>query len=349
LNRTGIGIVGLGLALKPHALALRDLADKVEVIGGFSPSAARRTEFAAAWQWPVADSFRALCADPRIDALLILTPPRTHTALAVAAANAGKHVLLEKPVAVDVAEATALVDAVERSGRTLGIVFQHRFRPGAQALRELLRAGALGDLVSISTSIRWWRAPAYFAQGGRGMKARDGGGVLLTQAIHTLDLLLDLVGPARQVMASCRTSPLRSIDTEDIACATVTYDNGAVGVIDATSTAYPGYPERIEIAGTRGSAVLEAERLVAQIVDQPPLVVEGASAGGGGADPMAFSHEPHRRLIKDFVDAIAHGRVPQSNGRGALAVHALIDAMLASSATGAPVGVARGVSAATRR
>ena len=341
MKKIGVGLVGLGLAVKPHALALRDLSGKVEVMGGFSPSLARRADFAATWRWPVVDSFQALCDDPRIDALLILTPPRTHTELAVAAARAGKHVLLEKPVGVDLAEATALVDAVERCDRTLAIVFQHRFRPGARALRELLRSHALGDLFSISTSIRWWRSPEYFAQPGRGMKARDGGGVLLTQAIHTLDLLLDLVGPARQVMAACRTSSLRGIDTEDIACATVAYDNGAVGVIDATTTAYPGYPERIEIAGARGSAVLEGERLVAQVTGEPALVVEGSSAGGGGADPMAFSHEPHRRLIEDFVDAIAQGRPPQANGRSALAVHALIDAILASSASGAPLAVAR--------
>lgn len=341
MKKIGVGLVGLGLAIKPHALALHDLAGKVDVIGGFSPSAARRAEFAATYRLPVVDSFQALCGDPRIDALLILTPPRTHLEIATAAAQAGKHVLLEKPVAVDLAEATALVDAVESRGRLLAIVFQHRFRAGASALRDLLRAGSLGDLVSVSTSIRWWRSADYFAQPGRGMKARDGGGVLLTQAIHTLDLLLDLVGPARRVTADCRTSPLRRIDTEDIACATVAYDCGAVGVIDATTTAYPGYPERIEIAGTRGSAVLEGERLVAQIVGQPPRVVEGSSVGGGGADPMAFSHEPHRRLIEDFVDAIAQRRTPQANGRSALAVHALIDAMLASSAAGIPVDVAR--------
>lgn len=340
LKKVGVGLVGLGLAVKPHALALRDLAGKVEVIGGFSPSPVRRAEFAATYGLPVVDSFRALCDDSRIDALLILTPPRTHTELATAAAQAGKHVLLEKPIGVDLTEARALVDAVESCDRTLAVVFQHRFRPGARALRDLLRSGALGDLVSVSASIRWWRSPDYFAQPGRGMKAHDGGGVLLTQAIHTLDLLLDLVGPARQVLAACRTSSLRSIDTEDIACATVIYENGAVGVVDATTTAYPGYPERIELAGTRGSAVLEAERLVAQLVGQPPLVVEGSSAWVGGADPMAFSHEPHRRLIEDFVDAIAHGRPPQANGRSALAVHALIDAMLASSAVGAPVNVA---------
>jgi predicted dehydrogenase len=164
--------------------------------------------------------------------------------------------------------------------------------------------------------------------------------VLLTQAIHTLDLLLDLAGPAQRVRAACRTSPLRAIDTEDIACATVEYANGAVGVIDATTTAYPGWPERIEIAGTRGSAVLEAERLTAHVQGRDPIVVEGSSAGGGGADPMAYSHEPHRRLIVDFADAIAQGRAPLASGQSALRVHALIDAMLASSAAGAAADVA---------
>lgn len=171
------------------------------------------------------------------------------------------------------------------------------------------------------------------------MKERDGGGVLLTQAIHTLDTLLDLVGPIECVSAQCRTSPLRNIDTEDIACASVKFRNGAVGVIDATTVAYPGYPERIDIAGTRGSAVLEAERLSVHRAGQEPIQIDGATAGGGGADPMAFSHEPHRRLIEDFVDSIRRGREPRVSGRSALAVHALIDAMLESAAQGRNVDV----------
>jgi predicted dehydrogenase len=339
VQRIGIGIVGLGLAAKPHALALRDLVAKVDVIGGFSPSASRRAAFAQAWDMPVVDSLAALLDNPRVDAVMILAPPRAHAELAITAARAGKHVLLEKPVDVDLPQARALVEAVESCGRKLGVVFQHRFRPGALVLRELLRDDALGDLLSASASIRWWRSAEYFAQAGRGMKARDGGGVLLSQAIHTLDLLLDLIGPAQTVLAACRTSPLRSIDTEDIVCATVTYANGAIGVIDATTVAYPGYPERIDLAGTRGSAVLEAERLVVQIAGEPPRVVEGSSAGGGGSDPMAFSHGPHKLLIEDFVDAVREDRPPRVSGRSALAVHALIDAMLASSAQRTPMTV----------
>jgi predicted dehydrogenase len=327
----GIGIVGLGMAIKPHVLALRDLGERVKVVGGFSPTPARRAEFTRTWSLPVADSFEALLADPRLEAVLIATPPRAHATVALAAARAGKHVLVEKPVDIDYDSAKHLVEEIEGLGRTFGVVFQHRFREGAMALRERLHGGALGPLVSVSASIRWWRSFEYFAQPGRGMFARDAGGVLLTQAVHTLDLMLDLVGPAARLTALTRTSPLRNIDTEDIACAVVEYANGAVGVIDATTTAYPGYPERIEIAGTRGSALLEAERLTVDLHDAEPFAIEGSTSGGGGADPMAFSHEAHRRLIADFVDAVERGGQPLASARSALRVHALIDAMLASS------------------
>jgi UDP-N-acetyl-2-amino-2-deoxyglucuronate dehydrogenase len=340
-RRLGVGVVGLGLAVKPHALALRDLGHKVRVVAGFSPSVQRRREFNAAWDVPVVDSLHALLDDRAVDALLILTPPLTHAELAVEAARAGKHVLLEKPVDVNLRKATAVVDAVAAAGVQLGIVFQFRFRPGARILRERLAQGALGELLSVSAALRWWRPPEYYAQPGRGMKARDGGGVLLTQAIHLLDLTLDLAGPASRVSAFCRTSGLRAIDTEDIACAAVEFRNGAVGVVDATTTAYPGFSERLELAGTRGSAVLEGERLTLQRKGVPVEVIDGSASGGGGADPMAFSQEPHRRLIENFVDAVREGREPMVSGRSALAVHALIDAMLQSSTTGRPVEVVR--------
>jgi predicted dehydrogenase len=331
MRRIGVAIVGLGMAIKPHVLALRDLEERVEFVGGYSPTPERRAQFTQAWSLPAAESLEALLANPRLDAVLIATPPRAHADVALAAARAGKHVLVEKPVDVDYGSAKRLVDEIEGLGRTFGVVFQHRFRESAIALRERLQAGKLGPLVSASASIRWWRSFEYFAQPGRGMFARDAGGVLLTQAVHTLDLMLNLVGPAARLTALVRTSPLRDIDTEDIACAVVEYANGAVGVVDATTTAYPGYPERIEIAGTRGSAVIEAERLAVNLHDQPPLAIEGSTSGGGGADPMAFSHDAHRRLIADFLDAVERNAQPLASARSALRVHALIDAMLTSS------------------
>jgi predicted dehydrogenase len=340
MRRIGVGIVGLGNAVKPHAAALKALADRAAVIGGWSPSASRRAQFAATYALPAADTLDALLADPKVEAVFVLTPPRTHAEVALAAARAGKDVLLEKPIDVNHAGSKALVEAIEGMGRVFGVVLQHRFREGAIALRGALRGQELGELLSVSASIRWWRSAEYFAEPGRGTIARDGGGVLLTQAIHTLDLILDLAGPPQRVFALVRTSPLRAIDTEDIACAAVEYRSGAVGVIDATSVAYPGHPERVEIAGTKGSAVLAAERLELNVQGAPARVIDGGSAGGGGADPMAFSPDAHRRLIADFLDAVEARRQPQASARSALAIHALIDAMLDSSRRGAAVEVA---------
>jgi predicted dehydrogenase len=342
VTRHRLGIIGLGMALKPHALGLRDLADRVEVAAAYAPSAARREDAAKAWSLPAVDSLDRIFGDRSIGTVLILTPPWTHTELVAQAARAGKHVLLEKPVDVDAARATAVVETCERAGVRLAVVFQHRFRPASLELARILRDGRLGQLLSASASIRWWRSPEYFAQPGRGTIARDGGGVLLTQAIHTLDLLLHLVGPAQEVMAYVDTSPLRKIDTEDVVAGSVRYANGASGVIDATTVTYPGYPERIEIAGTLGSALLEVETLTVNYMSGERTRLDGAAAGGGGADPMAFSHEHHRRVLTEFFDAIDGRREATNSGRSALTVQRLIDALLASGREGRAVAVGQG-------
>lgn len=335
---TGVGIIGLGMAVKPHALALRDLeaAGRLRVLGGFAPSGDRRAGFAAAWGWPVFDRIDALLAAPGLDLVVILTPPGTHLPLAEQALAAGCHVLVEKPVEWDAARAAALVDAATRAGRRAAVVFQHRFRPAALRLKAALDQGALGGILSASASIRWWRDDAYFATPGRGIKARDGGGVLLTQAIHTLDLLLHLAGPVASVTGFARTSGLRAIDTEDIAACALRFATGAIGAVDATTVARPGFPERIEIAGTRGSAMLVAERLDLHIAGQAPEVIDHGSAGGGGADPMAFDHGPHRAMITEVLDAIAQDRPPSNGAATGLPVQRLIEAWLRSAETGAP-------------
>lgn len=333
---TGIGIVGLGMAVAPHMRAIRDLeaAARVRLIGGFAPSAARREAFAAHWGAPVFDSLDALLAQPGLGLVIVLTPPGAHLPVAEAAAAAGKHMLVEKPLEITAARAEALVAMAARAGVTLGVVFQHRFRPGALRLRQAIVGGELGQLLSCSAQIRWWRDAAYFAQPGRGTKARDGGGVLLTQAIHTLDLLLHLAGPVAEVGGFARTSPLRAIDTEDIVAAALRFTNGAIGVLDATTVAEPGFPERIEIAGTGGAASLVAERLELHVKGRPVEVLDRGLAGGGGADPMAFDHGPHRAMITEMLDAIVEGRAPMNAGATGLAPQRLIEAVLAASASG---------------
>lgn len=329
----GIGIIGLGMAIQPHMLAIRDLesAGTVRLIGGFAPSPARRDAFAARWRAPVFDSQASLLATPGLDLVLILTPPGAHLPVAQASASAGKHLLVEKPLERDAAMAAELVQVARQAGVTLGVVFQHRFRPASLRLKQAIEASELGELLSCSASIRWWRDAAYFAQPGRGMKARDGGGVLLTQAIHTLDLLLHLAGPVARLGGFARTSGLRAIDTEDMASAALRFANGAIGALDATTVAEPGYPERIDIAGTGGSASLVAERLELHIKGRPAEIVEGAMAGGGGADPMAFDHGPHRSLLSEICAAITEGRAPSNSGESGLPVLRTIEAILRSA------------------
>ena len=325
-----IAVIGLGMAVTPHGKSLLDLFDRVDVAACYSPTAARRQAFAATFPFPVTDDLDALIADPGITAAAVLTPPNTHLEIVSRLAAAGKHVLLEKPLDVSTARAEAIVKACDTAGVRLGIVLQHRFKPAAERLAELLQAGALGDIVSCSTSIRLWRPQSYYDQPGRGTKARDGGGVLMTQGIHTLDLLLSLMGPIVDVAGFATTTPVHRMETEDLVAAAVRFANGAYGVIDATTAAYPGSAERIDIAGTRGSAQLAGTALAVDFMDgRSERMAADASPGGTGADPMAFPHDYHLGVWRDFLDAIETRRTPRVSGADGLRVHRLIDALLA--------------------
>lgn len=341
-SRRRIGVVGLGMASAPHAQSLIDLANRVEVAGCFSPSAERRAAFAARHGLPVVDRLETLLDDPALSAILLLTPPDSHAALVARCAAAGKHVLLEKPLDATPEGARAVVSAMEKAGLTLGVVLQHRFRASVERLAALMRDGTLGRPLTAAVSVRWWRDNAYYAQPGRGMKARDGGGVLLTQAIHTLDAFVGLAGLPDRVAGFAATSALRKseMDTEDMVAVALRYGNGMLATVNATTAVYPGYPERIEIAGTDGSAVLAGDRLEVQLANGERIAAgaDGATLGGG-ADPMAFSHQHHRAVLSDFLDALDEGRRPRVDGREALKVHRLIEAMLEASGSGASVEV----------
>jgi UDP-N-acetyl-2-amino-2-deoxyglucuronate dehydrogenase len=331
----GIAVVGLGMAHKPHIQSLRELKDRLRIVACQSPTAARRELFSATHpDLAVTGDLDAVLADPNVDAVILLTPPMTHRDLVLRCAAAGKHVLLEKPLDVTVERARQSVEAMQRADRRFGVVLQHRFRAASRKLISIVQSGELGELISASASVRWWRTGEYFAEPGRGMKARDGGGVLITQAIHTLDLFQSLTGPISRVAAMARTSPQRTIDTEDSVAAAISFQNGAIGTIDATTVAYPGFAEKIELACENGTAVLEAETLAVYYRDGRILRHEGAPSNSGGADPMAFSHEAHKALIVDFLDAVEAGREPAVSGREALKVQLLIEALLQSSDSG---------------
>jgi UDP-N-acetyl-2-amino-2-deoxyglucuronate dehydrogenase len=337
--KTTIGIIGLGMASGPHAKSLQDLNDRVEVKAAFSPSAERRKAFTAAYGFPLAEAADAIFEDTSIQAVLLLTPPNSHLDLVGRAAAAGKHVLLEKPLETSLKRSEKLVSVAERADIRLGVVLQHRFRPISTALAALVREGRLGDIASASARLYNWRSQDYYDQPGRGTRER-GGGVLLTQAIHTLDLMISLAGLPVEVAGYATTSPVHKMETEDLAMAAVKFGNGGIGTISATTTAYPGIPDSVDVIGTKGMARIEGARMIAQFHDgSEEILDDGALGGGAGADPMAFPHQHHRAVIEDFLDAIKTGRDPAVTGLEALKVHRLIAAILKSSETGERVTV----------
>jgi predicted dehydrogenase len=337
LAKKRVAVIGLGMASTPHAKSLADLADRVEVTAAYSPTEARRREFAERWNLPVVDSADEIFGNTLVDAVLLLTPPSTHLELVERAASTGKHVLLEKPVEITTDRAIRLVETTERAGIKLGVVLQHRFRPVSVALAGIVADGRLGRLVGASARLANWRPQGYYDQPGRGTKARDGGGVLLTQGIHTLDLLISLAGLPVEVTAYATTTPVHRMETEDLVAAAIRFADGALGTVSATTCAYPGYPDAIELIGTKGSARIEDTRLTAHFHDGSEVRQDdGALGGGAGADPMAFPHHHHRAVIADFMGSLDECRAPRVSGREALKVHRLIDALLRSAETGRP-------------
>ena len=341
-------IIGLGMAAAPHAKSLIDLRGRVEVAAAYSPTAARRDAFAGRFGLPVTGDPDALIDDPSIDYAVLLTPPNARRELVHRLAAAGKHVLMEKPVERTTRAAEEIVAAAEAAGITLGIVLQHRFRAAAERLAALLEEGGLGRLAAVRIVVPWWRPQGYYDEPGRGTYARDGGGVLISQAIHTLDLALSFTGMPEEVAAIAGTSPLHRMEAEDFVAGALRFADRVCGSLMATTAFYPGGPERIELACTRASVVLGPAGLSIRYHDGREEEAGEPQGSGSGADPMDFPHDAHRALHADFLDALQEGRPPRVTGREALKVHRLIDALAAASREGRTVRVSesrgRGVS-----
>ncbi|WP_144112292.1 Gfo/Idh/MocA family protein [Paraburkholderia sp. BCC1886] len=334
MRKTRIAIVGVGLAATPHALALNDLRDEVEVVAVLGRSRERVESFAKQHGFAPGESLEATLNDPGVDAILVLTPPNTHLEIVQRAARARKHVLLEKPLDISVSRAQRIVEICRDEGVHLGVVFQNRFRPAVQRLVALVEEGVLGPLAYAGLDLRWWRPQSYYDEPGRGTYARDGGGVLMTQAIHALDLLIWLAGDVASVTGATTTTSLHTMEAEDFASASLGFESGAAGYVLATTAAFPGFPERIELVGRHGTAVLEGGSLLATLQDGTTQQFNDPSSTGFGAKPMDFSHAAHRDLIRDFCAAIQQGRAPAVVGDDALRVQRLIERMTGTRGDG---------------
>ncbi len=337
--KPGVGVIGLGMASLPHGKSLRDLLPKIDVRGVFSPSPERRQQFSDTFGLKAADSLEAIVTDPAISTVLLLTPPNARLDIVHQLASAGKHILMEKPVERTTAAATEIVSTCEQHNVKLGIVFQHRYRNASIALRQLLEREALGKIEIVQAAVPWWRDQAYYDEPGRGSYERDGGGVLISQAIHSLDLMLSLVGPVSTVASISTTTGFHQMESEDFVAAGLRFKNGAAGSLVATTASYPGDTESITLHGAKGSAILRGGELTVNYRDGTEEQVGEDAGSGGGSDPMAFPHDWHLRLIEGFINAVETDNEPVPNGRDALQVHYLIDALIESSKTGRQVSL----------
>ncbi|MBU3739872.1 MAG: Gfo/Idh/MocA family oxidoreductase, partial [Rhodoferax sp.] len=252
----------------------------------------------------------------------------SHLDIATQCFAAGKHVLLEKPLDLTLGRAQTIVDRARAARRRLGVVLQFRFKPGSIALQAALADGRLGDVECASVRVPWWRPQSYYDQPGRGTLERDGGGVLLTQAIHSIDLFRALVGVRGVVAAQAVRTRLHRMPTEDFASALLTLGNGAPGTLMATTALYPGRPESIEIVGSLGSAVLEGGTLDIRYLDGQALHIAAEGGTGSGANIMDFPNDAHRAVLRDFVDAVLQDREPTVSGADGLATQGLIEQIL---------------------
>ena len=334
MSKLGVAIIGLGSAVQPHFRSLVDLADRVDVRWGFSRTEARRAAFTRDYGAPVNGDLDQVLGDPAVQVVLILTPANAHLEIAERAFAAGKHVLVEKPLDATLARAEQLVAAGRAANRRLGVVLQHRFREGSRLLKRRIVEGALGTIEAATLAVPWWRPQSYYDVEGRGTLARDGGGVLLTQAIHSLDLFRSLVDVAHVKAAQVVTTALHRMETEDYVGALLRLSNGAPASMTATTAFMPGEPERIEIIGTKASAQLHGGALRISRLDgsEERLDIEGPT--GAGANTMDFPHDAHRELWRDFLDALDGDRDPIVSGEEALATQRLIGAILKAGGQG---------------
>lgn len=308
----GFGIIGTGMIANFHAKAIQDLPD-AKLVACYSRSFEKAEAFANTHGCKAYESLEEMLADPDLTIVTICTPSGAHMEPAVAAAEAGKHVIIEKPLEITLERCDAIISACEKAGVRLAAVFQSRFHDGPQKLKKAIDEGRFGTLTLGDTYVKWWRDQAYYDSGAwRGTWDLDGGGALMNQAIHSVDLLTWLMGPVKQIVAMTDTLGHERIEVEDVAVAALRFENGALGTIEATTAAQPGYLKKVEICGTEGSVTVEEEdvtrwdfaKRTAEDVEIGQAMAKKKSGGGGASDPKAIGHHGHRELFRQVLASI---------------------------------------------
>lgn len=318
----GVGIIGCGMIAKFHAKAIAD-ANGAHFVGATSRREESTTEFLTQFPGKSYPTVQAMCEDPAIDIVSICTPSGAHMEPAIIAAQAGKHVIIEKPLEITLDRCDRIIQACQENKVVLSTIFPSRFHKASQTLKQAIDAGRFGTLTLGDAYVKWFRTQAYYDSGAwRGTWDLDGGGALMNQAIHSVDLLLWLMGPVKQLSAQTATLAHDRIEVEDVATASLRFANGALGVIQATTAAYPGMLKRIEIHGSKGSAVIEEEDIktwtFAEAADNDTSILEELTgktqSGGGASDPSAIGHQGHTAQMNDVIAAIQNGTRPLIDG-----------------------------------
>jgi predicted dehydrogenase len=312
----GFGIVGVGMAARFHARAIAE-ARGARLVAICRGDASRADEAAAELGVPCEASLEALLERPDVDAVCLCTPSGLHGEQTLAAARAAKHVLVEKPMALRLADADAMIAACRSAEVRLGVALQRRTDPASRALHDAIRAGELGRLVMGTATVPYFRPQSYYDSAPwRGTWALDGGGALMNQGIHLVDLLLWLMGGEAEVVGAAGATAQHEVEVEDCVVAAVRFSGGAHGTILATTAAAPGFPHRIEVYGSRGGAQFEGETLIRWEGEGPRIRprVHAPVAAGSGASPTGIGNRGHTLLLQDFVAAIREGRDPLVDG-----------------------------------
>lgn len=314
-KKIGIGIIGTGSIARYHLKSVQEL-DNCEFIAMASSSKDRAVKAAERFGVKTYDSYHKILEDKEVDAVIICTYSGNHLNPTLAAAKYGKHILVEKPIEVSTKRADKMIAACEEAGVILGVIFQNRFSPDYMKLKRAVVDGQLGKLILGNAYIKWFRPTSYYESSSwKGTIEGDGGAALINQGIHTIDLLLDIMGEVKSVFGKIQTVK-HKIEGEDLGVALLTFENGALGTIEGSTAITPGYPERLEIFGTKGSIILEAGKIIAWNIEgkNNKDIFTKKENNSGATDPMAINHTLHKAQISNFVEAIKNNKAPLVDG-----------------------------------
>jgi len=305
-----VGIIGTGAISHKHAQAYKNIGYEVTACTDISEVYGKK--FADQWDCEFVPSYPELCRHPRVDYVDVCTFPDFRMEPVNICAESKKHVQVQKPIATNLLTARNMIETARNAGIVLGVVSQHRFDDSTQFLKKAITDGRMGKILHADAYVKWFRSAEYYSRPIKGSWATEGGGALVNQAIHQIDVLIYLIGTVKETFGFWQLGALHKIESEDIVDALLKYSTGATGVLQASTAFWPGYSERLEVHGTKGSAVITGDKLTAWDVqdDEGDPAPIDRNVESGASDPMAISLTPFERQFLDFGDAIGNHRRP---------------------------------------